>query len=209
VRTWLSLTLLALVGTLGLWASQHTGRAAVVSHGCGHARWDVKTLSDDLAKDVVRTAVPATVDDLVAKPEPAKVPNSLPRQHGFDEVEFTTYRVKVHLDGWKISPDDQDIHLVVLDPDSRESMIVELPNAACIPTKTRKSDRTRMEKARAAIEKACTSVKLSSTFRRLLGTATITGVGFFDRKHKQIGLADNGIELHPVLTFRSSNCRGG
>jgi hypothetical protein len=53
------------------------------------------------------------------------------------------------------------------------------------------------------------SVKLSGTFGRLLGTATIYRVGFFDRKHKQIGLADNGIELHPVLTFKSSNCPTG
>jgi hypothetical protein len=33
-----------------------------------------------------------------------------------------------------------------------------------------------------------------------------TGVGFFDKKHGQRGIAPNGVELHPVLSFRSANC---
>ena len=37
------------------------------------------------------------------------------------------------------------------------------------------------------------------------GTATIDGVGFFDRLHGQAGVAPNGIELHPVLRF-SGRC---
>jgi plastocyanin len=39
----------------------------------------------------------------------------------------------------------------------------------------------------------------SETFASLNGTATIRGVGFFDFKHGQRGVAPNGIELHPVL----------
>jgi len=185
------------------------GRAVVGAQACGNDRWDVKTLSDTGAKDVAHKAMTTTVDDLIATTEPEHVPGDLPRQHDFGDVEFTTYRVTAHLDGWKISSDDSDIHLVILDPDSRESMIVEFPNPACIPAGASDTDRTRMEKARAAIVEVCSSVKLSTTFRRLLGTATITGVGFFDKKHHQTGLADNGIELHPALTFKSSNCRAG
>jgi hypothetical protein len=45
--------------------------------------------------------------------------------------------------------------------------------------------------------------------RTLNGTATISGVGFFDKTHGQNGGADNGIELHPVLRFSSSTCRTG
>jgi hypothetical protein len=37
--------------------------------------------------------------------------------------------------------------------------------------------------------------------------ATITGVGFFDIVHGQSGVAPNGIELHPALDFRCSDCR--
>lgn len=33
------------------------------------------------------------------------------------------------------------------------------------------------------------------------GFYTITGVGFIDKVHGQLGHADNGIELHPVLSI--------
>jgi hypothetical protein len=39
------------------------------------------------------------------------------------------------------------------------------------------------------------------------GTATITGVGFFDFDHGETGVARNAIELHPVLAFRRATCR--
>jgi hypothetical protein len=39
----------------------------------------------------------------------------------------------------------------------------------------------------------------------LAGAATITGVGFLDIPHAY-GAARNGIELHPVLAFRSRYC---
>jgi hypothetical protein len=45
--------------------------------------------------------------------------------------------------------------------------------------------------------------------RWLTGTATITGVGFFNKSHRQGGGANNGIELHPVLGFASTSCRTG
>jgi hypothetical protein len=41
-------------------------------------------------------------------------------------------------------------------------------------------------------------------FDRLWGTATITGVGFFDYQHGQTGVAPNAIELHPVLGFKGA-----
>jgi hypothetical protein len=45
--------------------------------------------------------------------------------------------------------------------------------------------------------------------RKLVGTATITAAGFFDKSHSQGGGADKGIELHPVVSFSSTNCRTG
>jgi hypothetical protein len=39
------------------------------------------------------------------------------------------------------------------------------------------------------------------------GSATIAGVGFFDQIHGQTGVAPNGIELHPVVSF-SGKCEG-
>ena len=45
----------------------------------------------------------------------------------------------------------------------------------------------------------------SSAFTKLKGSATITGVGYFDAIHGQIGVSPNGIEIHPVLSY-SGNC---
>ena len=52
---------------------------------------------------------------------------------------------------------------------------------------------------------AC-GVPNTSEFLDLRGTATITGVGFFDFDHGQAGVAPNAIELHPVLGFGRVRC---
>ena len=57
-----------------------------------------------------------------------------------------------------------------------------------------------METAKQALINACGTPGTSS-FTQLHGTATITGVGFFDFKHGQTGVAPNAIELHPVVGF--------
>jgi hypothetical protein len=61
-----------------------------------------------------------------------------------------------------------------------------------------------MSRARAAFVAACGAP--TTSFRRLSGTATITGVGFFDQIHGQEGAAPNGIEFHPVVAFTASSC---
>ena len=42
---------------------------------------------------------------------------------------------------------------------------------------------------------------------QLTGTTTITGLAFFDVIHGQRGVAPNGIELHPVLSFKVAALR--
>lgn len=46
----------------------------------------------------------------------------------------------------------------------------------------------------------------SSSFTELKGKVVIEGVGFWGEIHGQTGVAPNGIELHPVLSFSSGNC---
>ena len=43
-------------------------------------------------------------------------------------------------------------------------------------------------------------------FTNLSGTATLTGIGFFDVIHGQSGVAPNGIELHPVIRADALRC---
>src|SRR5437899_10781720 len=45
------------------------------------------------------------------------------------------------------------------------------------------------------------SLPCMSSFTTLRGNVRIKGVGFWDEIHGQSGVAPNGIELHPVLSF--------
>ena len=62
-----------------------------------------------------------------------------------------------------------------------------------------------MARARASFVPACGRPS-TGFFVTLSGTATISGVGFFDFDHGQRGVAPNAIELHPVLAFSSTSC---
>jgi hypothetical protein len=83
-------------------------------------------------------------------------------------------------------------------------MIVEFVEPTCAPTAD-PAPRAEMRAARAAFTAACGQPD-PAAFRRLSGSARITGVGFFDVLHGQTGVAPNGIELHPVLHFEPASC---
>ena len=66
--------------------------------------------------------------------------------------------------------------------------------------------RLKMRQARGALIRAC-GLPSAVRFKRISGRATVSGVGFFDRPHRQTGVAPNGIELHPVLAFTKAHCQ--
>jgi len=203
--------LLCLAGVVVVFAAALTwdaeGKSLAVK--CGKARWDVKTLADADANDVRLRPIKAGVADLAALPPPLHVGDKLPRQTGFNGVEFHTFRATADLVGWKRSPDDNDVHLVIAGPATGKTMIVELPLEDCIPSTTSAALRKRMVRARGKLMDACKSVSFTTKLKPLTGSATITGVGFFDKNHGQDGVADNAIELHPVLTYTSHGCGPG
>lgn len=167
---------------------------------CGKERQTVKTLQDQGAGRVDFTPTPATVEELRALDTPGTGQHKQ-RLPG----EFTTYRLKVRVRSFKFE-DDSDIHLVVSSTtDSTKTMIVELPNPACT-SQAGPKNRRRMADARAKLIRSCGRPG-EQRFTRLRGTATITGVAFFDVLHGQRGVAPNGIELHPVLKYTpTSRC---
>jgi hypothetical protein len=63
-----------------------------------------------------------------------------------------------------------------------------------------------MAAARKALRDHCGSPPSSFKKGMLLGTATVTGVGFFDFLHAG-DQAKNGIELHPVIGFTNVVCK--
>jgi hypothetical protein len=119
-------------------------------------------------------------------------------------VETTNYRVAAQLIEMRLE-DDHDIHLVISVPGSpAKTMIVEFPDTTCNGASS-SPKRAKMASARSAVIAACGQPS-SSHFTNLNGTATVTGVGFFDIPHGQTGVAPNAIELHPVLKFSAAAC---
>jgi hypothetical protein len=173
---------------------------------CGEERWAIKTLSDPDAGDVDLTALSVTVPRLRAFRRPSHVGDLSPR---IGRVEHRTYRVTAALiEARHVAngPDeDRDIHLVIANPnDHAQRMIVEFPDVHCQGA----SDSPQKEDMRTARDDFVGACGLPTKTRvtTLSGTATITGVGFWDKIHGQRGRAPTGLELHPVLRFRSSDC---
>jgi hypothetical protein len=110
-------------------------------------------------------------------------------------AEMHTWRIHVRL-LWSKLEDDSDVHLVVADPATGGTMIVELASPTCAVGSPVVA---RIAAARTEFVRECGVPERS--FTRLQGTATIDGVGFFDFLHGQRGVAPNGIELHPALRF--------
>jgi hypothetical protein len=196
--------LLAAVSSLAVaqaLAVDESGAPATQAATCGVERWAVKTLSDSRERLVNYKPKDTSVKKLRKKPAPAVGPNT-PRIKG---VETTTYRVRAKLRLMKLE-DDRDIHLVIgWPPNPAKTMIVEFPDPTCNGARS-SPKRKQMKRARAALVTACGQPP-SSDFADLRGAATLVGVGFFDIKHGQTGVAPNGIELHPVLAFKHASCR--
>jgi hypothetical protein len=154
-------------------------------------RWAIKTLTDAAAKDVVFKPRPDSIAHLVTLTSPAQL-------GARTKAEKVTVSVRVRLIATKLEPDG-DIHVIVGEPSNPgTTMIVEFPDLGC----TRGAQhRWAMELAKRRFL-AAEGRPVGDRYRVLSGTATVSGVVFFDFLHGQRGVAPNGIELHPVLRFR-------
>ena len=116
-------------------------------------------------------------------------------------MELQVYRVTCKIEGYK-SEDDGDFHIVIADPHSGHKMIAEIPNPDCPNVASSPS----IAKIRAANQQFSTFATRNRNLAGNLylvkpGYYKITGVGFIDKVHGQLGHADNGIELHPLLSI--------
>jgi hypothetical protein len=159
---------------------------------CGKERWVVKTLTDSDAGNVDFIPKDSTVAELGSLPAPTKV-GDLPRQ----PQEESVYRVKASILAFKLE-DDKDIHLAIADPSGAEpTMIAEFPASSCDVNALEKD---KIDTARNDFVQAFGQP--THKFQKPTGCALLTGVFFFDRIHGQFGVAPNGAELHPVLSFQ-------
>jgi hypothetical protein len=195
--------LVLLLGAAGavMAPGSHVPRASAASASalkCGSWRWAVKTLSDTRTSRVHFLPRDRSVGFLrtINGPGSANLWSWTPRIVNGPETQV--YRVKVALLR-AVVEDDRDIHLVVAPAKAKaKTMIVELPNTACQGAAGSKHH-AQMAAARHALLAACPPIGSSAV--DLTGSATITGVGFFDDMHGQTGAAPNGLELHPALSF--------
>jgi hypothetical protein len=149
----------------------------------------VKTLTDAASGSVDFTVHGATVEELTALPVPGPIKIHSPRY----PTETATHRVSGRLVGFKLES-DSDIHIIIAGT-SGATMIVEIPDPSCIGT----VKHAEISQARANFIRAFGQPV--GQFSRPAGEPplAVVGVLFFDVIHGQVGVAPNGVELHPVL----------
>jgi len=156
---------------------------------CGVERWAVKTGLDADARLVDQTTiVPTNIIQLRTLPAPAQPP----LRARVRPAETTVWGVDATLLRYKEEADSDD-HLVLADTGGR-TMIAELPAPECVGSGSPFLPAIR------AVRRAFTArFHPTRSWQRVRVPMRVAGVGFFDFKHGQSGVAPNAIELHPVL----------
>ena len=158
---------------------------------CGVERWDVKTLSDPERHEVNLVPIPASVESLAALPRP-----DVQSRGRAAPVELTTFVVEAFLVAWD-NEADEDIHIVLADPrNPRFTLVAEIPDPGCAGS-CASGLGEQFARARASLAEVLQRPNPNDEPIRI----RVSGVGFFDRNHGQLGAAPNFIELHPVLTL--------
>jgi hypothetical protein len=169
---------------------------------CGVERWPEKTLASSdpaSASLLVEPAHPTTIPALRLLPVPTdRAGHSPPERERLYGPEQVVYRLRgVYLVAYKLEL-DSDIHLEVESALDGSTMIAEIPDPGCVKNPAAKA---RVAQARSAFVRQVGTPTSYYTFLRR--RVSLTGPGFFDFVHGQKGVAPNGIELHPVLAFRT------
>jgi len=158
-----------------------------------HERWAVTT--------------PATIAQLRA----LAVPPQLPPDGRSEGAEKTVWQLTATLQAYRREADG-DYHLVIAD-DSGSTMIAEIPNPGDITSPSHfagqiANARTAFdnhfqitEDVSAASAPAAMEPGGGPQFEQMSVPVTVTGIGYFDFNHGQMGVAPNAIELHPVINI--------
>jgi hypothetical protein len=166
---------------------------------CGRERWCQKTLADNLADQVDFVPMATTIKELNTLPEHCEAGDlDFPRRPG---PERTVYEVVGVIDFVK-PEDDRDFHIVLVDLDDPEwHMVVEVVDPTCPGAKVS----AYQPDLRTARESLLDTVG-DGNYKTLVGTKVrVRGVGLYDRWHGQTGMAENCLELHPVIQFEVVN----
>jgi hypothetical protein len=170
---------------------------ALFAAGCALSRPQVKSLRDREANRIqLERVTPTTVAALNA----IRSHCGPARDRRVRDEEFQVYQVVGRIAHAKRER-DHDIHIVLEDPDDpRDRLVVELDD----PDFRDNVLSPYREKLATARHMFVDLVRQSGAreLNDVQGiTVRVTGVGFFDMKHLQVGRSRSCIELHPVLAI--------
>jgi hypothetical protein len=163
---------------------------------CGEERWPVKTLSDPAVAQVDFTHVRKTSITLLnaLTPHCTKLPARRTFAEEFVLIEVPAVITKI------ITEDDQDLHLVLADPENpKKTIIGELPDPMCPGTK----NSPRKTEMIGALNMFTGMIGAGIRHDLIGRKVKVRGVGFYDFQHGQSGRSKPCLELHPVLYIKA------
>jgi hypothetical protein len=158
---------------------------------CGAYRWSVKTGADPDVGSVNPLPKLTTIANLVGLSAPATTPSN----GRVSPVETTIYEIRnVTMTYIRMADDDSDYHHVITD--GTHTTIIETPFPGCVNNSS--PWLCRITRAR-AVDDARYAPTINAQFPDV--PVSVVGIGFWDELHGQVGVAPNGIELHPILAI--------
>jgi hypothetical protein len=111
------------------------------------------------------------------------------------EATITDYKQeKTHKSKGKTIKGDDDYHIALKGEDG-STLIAEIPKPNCL-LNTPEPLKSMITQARADFD---AKFHVTGSFKTTNAKVRITGPALFDRAHGQRGLADNAVEIHPVI----------
>lgn len=166
-----------------------------VAQDCGIERWKIKSLSDADTVFVNFTSIKkSSVHEQVNLTAPiGKLGSRL-------ASEVTNYSIDCYIIGFK-KEDDKDIHIIIEDINTDETMVIEIVSPDCKDVQNT-SRKEQMKNLLIWFNNNIGTPRTTFTFLNKHKLVTITGIGFWDNLHGQKGMAENGREIHPVLSIK-------
>ena len=168
---------------------------------CGVERWKIKTLSDpDTLFINFSKVVNTSIHEQVALVRPSINRNS---RH---ISERTVLELKCSIVGYKREAGDKDIHIILEDEETEETLVAELPSSRCSAINLTSRSKLFFELEKWFVTNIGYPTSNFVYLKKHIHVI-ITGIGYFDYVHGQIGMAPNGREIHPVLGITKRNTK--
>jgi len=185
--------MMAAVCAVAVTSSSLHARGSRVGETCGLTRWAVKTL-DAPQSLLLSSAIRATTIEYLD----AQRPRFDPRLMRVRPIETTLWRVRARLIGYKIEV-DSDYHLILQSPTSMLTLIGEIPAPYCSVRERNRYIAARAQVNRIGHHRATRRWWWLDYRGATAPLVRVTGYGFYDYEHGQVGASHNDVEIHPVL----------